>query len=101
MTSSFEGGASDVVELSRMGRPKETDVIKSFEELELDGRILRAAQAMGFSKPTPVQSAVIPVAMGGRDILAAAPTGSGKTAAYLLPILNNMVTNGSFGGRPP
>lgn len=56
-----------------------------FEELELDGKLCRALAEMGFKKPTSVQSLVIPPAMEGKDILASAPTGTGKTAAFLLP----------------
>lgn len=56
-----------------------------FEELELDASLCRAVAEMGYKKPTSIQSIAIPPAMEGRDILASAPTGTGKTAAYLLP----------------
>ena len=46
---------------------------------------------MGFADPTPVQSATIPVALAGRDICACAATGSGKTAAFMLPILERLL----------
>ena len=56
-----------------------------FEQLELHSDLTRALTDMGFTTPTSIQSTVIPVAMEGRDILASAPTGTGKTAAFLLP----------------
>lgn len=56
-----------------------------FEELELDASLCRAVAEMGYKKPTSIQSIAIPPAMEGQDILASAPTGTGKTAAYLLP----------------
>ncbi|WP_137167876.1 ATP-dependent RNA helicase SrmB [Salinimonas lutimaris] len=57
----------------------------TFEELELDDALCHAVADMGFSQPTSIQSLVIPDALDGRDILASAPTGTGKTAAFLLP----------------
>ncbi len=56
-----------------------------FAALELDDVLCQAVTDMGFSTPTSIQQAVIPYAMDGRDILATAPTGTGKTAAFLLP----------------
>lgn len=63
----------------------------SFESLELDPVLLQAVEELGFKRPTTIQSQVIPVAMEGRDIMASAPTGTGKTAAFLLPILQHML----------
>lgn len=57
----------------------------NFEDLELDDALVQATTDMGFETPTSIQSLVIPHAMDGRDILASAPTGTGKTAAFLLP----------------
>lgn len=64
-----------------------------FQELShlLDVRLLRALAHLGFSHPTPVQSAVLPLALSGSDILARAQTGSGKTLAYGLPILQKVL----------
>lgn len=59
----------------------------TFETLGLDSRLLRAVATEGFSVPTPVQQEVIPLALEGKDIFARARTGSGKTAAYVLPTL--------------
>ncbi|MCJ1480723.1 ATP-dependent DNA/RNA helicase [Schaereria dolodes] len=59
----------------------------AFVSLGLDSRLLQAVAKKGFTTPTPVQSKVIPLALEGKAILARAKTGSGKTAAYVLPIL--------------
>jgi ATP-dependent RNA helicase SrmB len=57
-----------------------------FEQLELDDELCRAVADLGYSEPTSIQQLVIPAAMEGKDILASAPTGTGKTAAFLLPV---------------
>ena len=61
--------------------------ILSFTELGLDPRLIQAVAQQKFEKPTLVQQRAIPLALNGQDVLAKAKTGSGKTAAYLLPIL--------------
>ncbi|MBP1780100.1 MAG: putative ATP-dependent helicase with P-loop hydrolase domain (rhlE) [candidate division NC10 bacterium] len=63
----------------------------SFAELGLNEALLRATQRMGFEHPTPIQRMAIPPLMQDRDVLATAMTGSGKTAAFLLPILHNLM----------
>ena len=62
--------------------------VTTFSELELDENLLEALQDKGFTRPTAIQAAAIPPALDGRDILGSAPTGTGKTAAYLLPALH-------------
>ncbi|WP_194437411.1 ATP-dependent RNA helicase SrmB [Vibrio fluminensis] len=62
-------------------------MIKNFAELDLDPNLLSAIEEMGFKRPTQVQAQAIPQALDGRDILASAPTGTGKTAAFVLPAL--------------
>ncbi len=63
----------------------------SFAELGLHTELLQATQRLGFEHPTPIQRAAIPPLMQGRDVLATAVTGSGKTAAFLLPILHHLL----------
>jgi ATP-dependent RNA helicase RhlE len=62
----------------------------SFASLSLHPTLLRALHDLGFAAPTPIQADAIPPAMAGRDMLACAVTGSGKTAAFLLPILHRL-----------
>jgi ATP-dependent RNA helicase SrmB len=62
-----------------------------FSDFALNERLLKALERLELSKPTPVQEQFIPPALTGRDIQASAETGSGKTAAYLLPILHRML----------
>ena len=62
-----------------------------FSSLKLHPDLQRGIKELGFVKPTPIQSDAIPPAMEGRDVLAAAMTGSGKTAAFLLPILHRLM----------
>ncbi|AMF93590.1 ATP-dependent RNA helicase SrmB [Vibrio fluvialis] len=62
-------------------------MIKTFADLELDPNLLEAIEEMGFERPTQVQAEAIPQALDGRDVLASAPTGTGKTAAFVIPAL--------------
>ncbi|NQZ80689.1 MAG: ATP-dependent RNA helicase SrmB [Colwellia sp.] len=62
-----------------------------FEQFDLDSELLGGIQNAGFNKPTSIQELVIPVAMTGKDILASAPTGTGKTAAFLLPAAQHLL----------
>jgi len=62
----------------------------TFSSFGLRADLLRGVEDMGYTQPTPIQTDAIPPAMEGRDILACAMTGSGKTAAFLLPILNRL-----------
>ncbi len=65
----------------------------SFNSLGLDARLVRAIEELGFATPTPIQLGAIPPALQGRDLLACAMTGSGKTAAFMLPVLNRLLAN--------
>lgn len=67
-----------------------------FSELQLNDQVLDALEAMRFDECTPIQEKSIPVILEGRDLIAVAQTGTGKTAAYLLPVLNKL----SEGGHP-
>ncbi len=62
----------------------------SFTAFGLDATLLRAVRELGFTRPTPIQAQAIPPAMQGKDVLACAMTGSGKTAAFLLPIVHHL-----------
>jgi ATP-dependent RNA helicase RhlE len=62
-----------------------------FSTLKLHPSLLKAIKELGFTRPTPIQTDAIPPALDGRDILACAMTGSGKTAAFLLPILHHLL----------
>lgn len=66
-----------------------------FNDFDLDPRLRRNLQAIGFEQPTPIQSATIPRAMAGHDILGSAETGTGKTAAFLLPLLQKLIASPS------
>jgi len=65
--------------------------IDVFHQLDLSRPLLRGVAAMGFVTPTPIQRKVIPIALAGRDVCASAVTGSGKTAAFLLPVLEGLL----------
>ena len=65
----------------------------SFSEFGFHPNLQRGLEEMGFEQPTPIQRDAIPPAMEGRDLLACAMTGSGKTAAFLLPILHRLMAN--------
>ncbi|HEX4965465.1 MAG TPA: DEAD/DEAH box helicase [Thermoanaerobaculia bacterium] len=65
--------------------------MSDFSEFGLHPDLLRGVDSQGFTQPTPIQQDAIPPAMAGRDVLACAMTGSGKTAAFLLPILNRLI----------
>ena len=60
----------------------------TFQQLNISQPVLKALEEKQFSTPTSIQQQAIPVALGGRDILGLAQTGTGKTAAYILPLLN-------------
>ncbi len=63
-----------------------------FSDFKLDPRLQAGVRALGFAQPTPIQVAAIPAALADQDILGSAETGTGKTAAYLLPILQRLLT---------
>ena len=63
----------------------------AFEKLGLDPALALGVQDRGFTATTPIQAAVYPIVMAGRDMIASAETGSGKTAAYLLPVLSRLL----------
>lgn len=84
-----------------MNTPVNTPEGAGWDALGLAPRLLRAVQAQGLEAPTPVQAAAIPAALAGQDVLACAPTGSGKTAAYALPLLQRLAAHAPIGKRRP
>src|ERR1043165_3429612 len=70
----------------------------SFSALGLDAKILKAVQEAGYTEPTPIQAAAIPQILAGHDLIGIAQTGTGKTAAFVLPILAKL--GGMIGGGP-
>ena len=77
--------------------------VMKFEELNLAPAILQAVQEQGYDTPTPVQAQAIPIVLAGHDLLAGAQTGTGKTAAFMLPILHKLnlseAGRNKFGGK--
>lgn len=73
----------------------------TFKELNLLPEILKAVEEMGYEKPTPIQERAIPEAIQGRDVLGCAQTGTGKTAAFSIPILQLIHTNQPERGKKP
>ncbi len=71
-----------------------------FSEFSLDPAILKTLQEIGFNEPTPIQAASIPPLLEGKDLLASAQTGTGKTAAFLLPLIHKIAHTSSYGGYP-
>ncbi|EGG17646.1 putative RNA helicase [Cavenderia fasciculata] len=65
--------------------------LPTFEELHLSRPLQKAVAKLGYTQPTPIQAKAIPLILNGKDILASATTGSGKTAAFILPILERLL----------
>jgi len=72
----------------------------TFEQLELDESLLDALKTHNFNRPTPIQQAAIPAMLAGQDVLAGAATGTGKTAAFVLPALQHLIDNPSHSRLP-
>jgi superfamily II DNA/RNA helicase len=64
----------------------------NFSEFNFDSRLQESIDSMGFNAPTPVQQQVIPLILSGKDVIASAQTGTGKTAAFLLPLIHKILT---------
>ncbi len=74
---------------------------KTFADLGLCEPVLRALKDCGYTEPTPIQEEAIPIVMEGHDLIASAQTGTGKTAAFVLPIINHIATCPTGAGDPP
>ena len=71
----------------------------SFQVLGLDDRILKAIRDAGYTEPTPIQSAAVPQIIAGHDVIGIAQTGTGKTAAFTLPVLTKLCAKAPDAGR--
>jgi ATP-dependent RNA helicase RhlE len=74
-------------------------MLLTFDSFSLDARIRAGIQAAGYAEPTPIQQQAIPPILAGRDLIGIAQTGTGKTAAFMLPILQRLVTKPGRGVR--
>ena len=70
-----------------------------FEDLKLEDPILKAIEKQGYTNPTPIQEQAIPILLNGHDLLGVAQTGTGKTAAFGIPILNHLLKENNTGGK--
>ena len=73
----------------------------SFDTLGLSSELLRAVHEQGYSAPTPIQHKAIPTIIAGKDVMAAAQTGTGKTAGFTLPLLQRLSAQPLPQGRRP
>ena len=71
----------------------------TFDELGLSEQLLRAVREQGYTQPSPIQAKAIPLVLRGRDVMAAAQTGTGKTAGFALPLLQRLATSGKTNKR--
>jgi ATP-dependent RNA helicase RhlE len=69
----------------------------NFSEFGVDARLMRTIEHAGYESPTPIQAKAIPVALEGKDLIGTAQTGTGKTAAFVLPILHRLLSTGQNG----
>src|SRR5256885_7929719 len=83
----------------RTPSPVPSDTPAGFPGLGLDERVVTALAALGYEEPTPIQREAIPPLLAGRDILGQAATGTGKTAAFALPLLQR-ISDGRDGEHP-
>ena len=74
----------------RLDDDQQDDTGPTFADLGLDQRVLDALRAVGYETPSPIQAATIPPLLDGRDVVGLAQTGTGKTAAFALPLLSRL-----------
>ncbi|KAL5753186.1 hypothetical protein ACOSQ2_023693 [Xanthoceras sorbifolium] len=90
MAKSKENPPKEIKHQEEVEEAEEAEEEKSFEELGLDLRLVHALNKKGIQKPTPIQLVAVPLILEGKDVVARAKTGSGKTFAYLLPLLHKL-----------
>ena len=69
--------------------------MQNFNELQIDNKLKKSISAANFKIPTPIQSKSIPIGLNGKDILGTAQTGTGKTLAFTIPMINKLILNKS------
>jgi len=77
----------------RRAATADDDAASSFAELGLNDTLVSACTSLGWSAPTPIQLRAIPPALAGKDVIALAETGSGKTGAFALPVLHRLIAD--------
>src|SRR4051794_34338288 len=77
------------------------DASEGFGALRLDDQLMATLVELGYEEPTPIQREAIPILLAGQDVLAEAPTGTGKTAAFALPLLHRLVAERGQGSKLP
>ncbi|MEY3142748.1 MAG: hypothetical protein RLY21_1241 [Planctomycetota bacterium] len=100
MTTHTKSAPATSVSTTSVQLPAAAGPLPTFAELQLAQPILDALIADGYERPTPIQAQAIPPALAGRDVLGIAQTGTGKTAAFALPILNHLLSRLPRGTRP-
>ncbi len=96
MTNSREYAAQAVCKMDGSSQTQENILTNEFSQLGLRPELLQTLTTLEHTTPTPIQTAIIPTMMDGQDVIGQAQTGTGKTAAFALPILNNMEPNLGF-----
>jgi len=79
--------------------PNDVEKPPGFETLNLNPALLKAVEELGFQHPTPIQTKAIPPVLDGRDLIGCAQTGTGKTAAFLLPVMHRLMAGQKGGTR--
>ncbi|KAL4919339.1 P-loop containing nucleoside triphosphate hydrolase protein [Aspergillus aurantiobrunneus] len=90
-SDSESAGSHESVKDDQQPPSEEPETAKSFKELGIIDQLCEACENLGYSAPTPIQSQAIPLALAGRDVIGLAETGSGKTAAFALPMLQALM----------
>ena len=75
--------------------------MKTFQDLELSPALIQEVESLGYQQPTPIQERAIPLILKGKDLIGQAQTGTGKTAAFALPLLNQVIDQLSHDRRGP
>src|SRR5712671_7969185 len=83
----------------RMTSPSSSTPSTTFDSLGLSPALVASVTALGYEEPTPIQREAIPVLLAGRDVLGQAATGTGKTAAFALPLLQRIAEAPAARGR--